>query len=93
MQKHFEITVKERGGAELHPSYVGDVDKAFLVKFFGLDEPDVESYEIREVHYCCLCGKRIDGYWHNAAPVKDGVCCDKCNATRVIPERLRKVGI
>ena len=89
MQRHFEITVKEVGGAVLHPSYMGDVDEAFLVKFFGLDSPDVESYEIREVLYCCICGKRIDGHGHNASPVKDGTCCDECNMTRVVPERIR----
>ena len=71
----------------LHPSYMGEVGEAFLVGFFGLDNPDVESYEIHEC--CCICGKRIDGHPHNAAPLKDGVCCDECNATKVIPERLR----
>ena len=89
MQKHFELTIKERGGAELHPSYMGDVDKQFLIDFFGLDKPDVESYEIHEVQYCCLCGKRIEGYGNNASPVKEGNCCDECNITRVIPARLQ----
>lgn len=91
-QRHFELTIKEKGGAELHPSYMGDVGEnaeKFLTGFFGLDNPDVESYEIREVQYCCLCGKRIDGHPNNAAPLKDGVCCDECNATKVIPERIK----
>ena len=73
----------------LHPSYMGDVDEAFLVKFFGLDAPDVESYEIREVRYCCICGKRIEGHGNNAAPLKDGICCDDCNVTKIIPKRLK----
>lgn len=92
MQRHFELTIKEKGGAVLHPSYMGDVGEdaeKFLTSFFGLDRPDVESYKIHEVQYCRLCGKRIDGHPHNAAPLKDGVCCDECNATKVIPERLR----
>lgn len=92
MQRQFELTVKEKGGAVLHPSYTGDVGEdaeKFLTGFFGLDKPDVESYEIHEVKYCCICGKRIDGYGHNAAPVKDGTCCDECNSTKVLPERLR----
>ena len=91
MQRHFEITVKEKGGAVLHPSYIGDVNEAFLIKFFGLDNPDVESYDIREVQYCCFCGKPIKGHPNNAAPVGDGVCCDECNAKKVVPERLRMV--
>lgn len=92
MQRHFELTIREKGGAMLHPSYMGDVPEdytKFLTGFFGLDNPDVESYEIREVLYCCLCGRRIEGYGNNAAPLADGVCCDECNATKVIPERLR----
>lgn len=89
MQRLFKLTIKEKGGAVLHPSYVGDVDHAFLVRFFGLDNPDVESYEIHEEKFCCICGKAIDGHGHNAAPLTDGECCDECNATKVIPERLR----
>lgn len=91
MQRHYELTVREKGGAVLHPSYIGDVNEAFLVKFFGLDNPDVESYDIREVQYCCFCGESIKGHPNNAAPVGDGVCCDECNAKKVIPERLRMV--
>lgn len=96
MQRHFELTIKEKGGAVLHPSYDGDVPEdyeKFLVGFFGLDSPDVESYEIHEVRYCCICGKPIHWHGHNAAPVSNGLCCDGCNATKVIPERFRKVGL
>lgn len=89
MQKVFKLTIKEKGGAVLHPSYVGDVDEAFLVRFFGLDNPDVESYEIHEEKLCCICGKAIEGHGNNAAPLADGECCDECNMTRVVPERLR----
>lgn len=92
MQRHFELTIKEKGGAVLHPSYVGDVGdnpKKFLTGFFGLDNPDVESYEIHEVKYCSICGKRIDGHGNNASPVAEGECCDECNVKRVIPERLQ----
>lgn len=27
---------------------------------------------------------------HNAQPCKEGRCCDSCNQTKVIPERLRR---
>jgi hypothetical protein len=37
---------------------------------------------------CSICGSRFDGYGHNAEPINDGRCCDDCNATRVVPERV-----
>lgn len=94
MYKHYEITIKEKGGATLHPSYMGEVGNApekFLVGFFALDAPDVESYDIKEVQYCCLCGAKIEGHGNNAAPLKNGLCCDACNTTKVIPERLNRI--
>lgn len=33
-------------------------------------------------HFCCICGKMIDGYGHNPHPIvkAEGYrCCDKCN--------------
>lgn len=38
---------------------------------------------------CIICGKNYKGYGNNARPVKDGQCCDKCNYSKVIPERMR----
>lgn len=41
-------------------------------------------------HTCCICGKEFIGYGNNPDPVeKSGRCCDECNATVVIPERLK----
>lgn len=40
---------------------------------------------------CCLCGDTLPNkeYGHNPAPLKNnGVCCDFCNVTKVIPARL-----
>lgn len=51
---------------------------------------------------CCLCGKEIENeihpitgkvFWdkgNNAEPLSDGRCCNNCNETKVIPERLRR---
>ena len=46
---------------------------------------------------CKICGKEIlmdaDGKWdggHNAEPITEGRCCEKCNDTVVIPMRLRE---
>lgn len=45
---------------------------------------------------CVICNQKIevdsDGIWdggHNAYPVADGRCCQQCNRTVVIIERLR----
>ena len=37
---------------------------------------------------CCICGRLIDGYPHNAEPYRKGVCCGQCNASIVLPTRL-----
>jgi len=38
---------------------------------------------------CCLCGAKIAGHGNNPAPLKaEGVCCDECNAAKVLPARL-----
>ena len=43
---------------------------------------------------CSICFKEIEVVrcWdqgHNAEPVNDGRCCDRCNALVVIPARLQ----
>lgn len=38
---------------------------------------------------CVLCKKNFSGYGNNAQPLKEGQCCDECNFTKVVPERLR----
>lgn len=42
---------------------------------------------------CCLCGQTFTGHGNNPAPLgKTGeVCCDECNANRVVPARLARV--
>lgn len=41
---------------------------------------------------CCLCNEEITDVHggNNAAPLKDGNCCDPCNIMRVIPERIKR---
>jgi hypothetical protein len=44
---------------------------------------------------CCICSEPIEKQLagHNPAPVMDGdgdLCCGDCNATVVLPERLRQ---
>jgi hypothetical protein len=40
---------------------------------------------------CVLCGEVFVGWGHNAQPLDNGRCCDVCNDTKVVPERLRRV--
>lgn len=47
--RHFKATIKETSGHILHPEYFGDVDKEFLINFWGCNDPDVEWYIIEEV--------------------------------------------
>jgi len=38
---------------------------------------------------CIICDGIIFGHGHNASPVADGICCDVCQDTKVLPMRLR----
>ena len=40
--------------------------------------------------------KSLDWYWYdgnNAQPVADGRCCDSCNSTIVIPQRITDISM
>ena len=40
---------------------------------------------------CSICDNQIyTEHGHNAEPVSDGRCCDMCNQTQVLPERIRQ---
>lgn len=51
--KHYVATIKEKGAdgkvRTLHPEFVGDVSKEYLINFWGLNNDDVLEYEIKEV--------------------------------------------
>ena len=39
---------------------------------------------------CSICGQIIvEEFGNNAQPVNDGICCDYCNSTVVIPARIK----
>lgn len=45
----WQATIKERGNDHiLTPTYTGDVDKEFLIEFWGLNNPDVEWYKLEK---------------------------------------------
>lgn len=40
--------------------------------------------------YCSICGQAmLEEFGNNAQPINDGICCDNCNYTVVIPARIR----
>lgn len=39
---------------------------------------------------CCFCNRDAGKYGNNAQPITEGKCCDYCNSTYVLPERLRR---
>ena len=47
-----------------------------------------------EAFVCVLCGQYVREYGNNPAPLAAvGKCCDKCNAERVIPARMRRAAL
>ena len=41
---------------------------------------------------CVICGNHFRGFGNNPAPIKKrGRCCDWCDGSVVIPERIRLV--
>jgi hypothetical protein len=40
---------------------------------------------------CCLCKQEIMGYGNNAQPLSNGRCCDFCNHSKVIPQRIANI--
>lgn len=40
---------------------------------------------------CSICGFLLKHYFRKADPVTEGVCCDNCFRTRVIPAREAKI--
>ncbi len=51
-KRHWKIRLKERTtGHILTPEYIGYHNREEVIEFFGLENPDVEWYEIEEVPY------------------------------------------
>ncbi len=51
-KRHWKIRLKERTtGHILTPEYIGYHNREEVIEFFGLENPDVEWYEIEDVPY------------------------------------------
>ena len=77
---------------------------AAILEAVGLTDEERKAYmfemcclppdELRERRYCCICGKRIEGYGNEPWPIvlEPGErCCDLCNLTEVVPARMRQL--
>lgn len=73
-------------------------------KFETLSDRDLEDMILKRVmdsrrmqrvrdgtsQLCVLCGKEFLERGNNPWPLReDGVCCDECNSTKVIPARMK----
>lgn len=48
-RRHFKISARERTtGHIVTPEYIGYKTRDEIIEFFGLEEPDIEWYEIKE---------------------------------------------
>ena len=53
---------------------------------------EVLLMDYEESAKCSICSEEIqDWIGHNAQPVNNGRCCNMCNMTFVIPERIREM--
>ncbi len=54
-----------------------------------MSEYSIQNRNLR----CCICQKKFVGFGHNPDPVNTRIgarCCNDCNYTYVIPERMRR---
>ena len=68
-------------------------EKGYFDAIKDLGDAGAAIKEAYEKHKCVICGKDFDGWGNNAWPIKDGICCDECNAEKVIPERLKQLNL
>lgn len=62
-QTHYIIRIKEKGNPHtlttaLTTEYIGNKGKREIIDFYGLEQPDVESYTIRIAGTSCEYGRR-----------------------------------
>ena len=70
----------------------GDTEWDTMLKYRASlgDDFKIKEELTEDKETCVLCGKHIDGYGNNPAPLADeGKCCDECNKTKVIPARIK----
>lgn len=54
----------------------------------------MKNVTLNNLHECSLCGNLFHGLGNSPQPLKENCndrCCDDCNKTKVIPERIRLI--
>lgn len=98
-EKYLEIFIGELAGTDIDESekkynikrineHLEKILKEYTQMTNELDE--IIFNKNRKQQICSICGKSYEGYGNNAQPVNNGRCCDKCNATVVIPRRIQE---
>lgn len=98
-EKYLEIFIRELAGTDIDESekrynikrineHLEKILKEYIQMTNELDE--IIFNKNRKQKICSICGKSYEGYGNNAQPVNNGRCCDKCNATVVIPRRIQE---
>lgn len=90
----YDLSIKhEEQRPLINPEQVSDTKFAavYADRMTGVTELDEAILE-DTLENCCICGEEIAGYGNNAAPYKEGKCCDACNLKFVIPARLASAG-
>lgn len=50
----------------------------------------MENENSSKEQICSICGRNMNvGFGNNAQPVNDGICCNNCYLTIVIPTKIR----
>lgn len=90
----YDLSIKhEEQRPIINPEQVSDAKFAAVYADRMTGETDLEEAVSEDgLENCCICGEEIIGYGNNAAPYKDGRCCDACNLKFVIPARLALFG-
>ena len=98
-EKYLEIFIGELAGTDIDESenkynikrineHLEKILKEYTQMTNELDEIIFSKNKNQKI--CSICGKSYEGYGNNAQPVNNGRCCDKCNATVVIPRRIQE---
>ena len=72
MSKHFKIITKEVGREHpIETEFIDDVNRAYLIKFFGQHERDVEWFRIEELQKDgCREQRKKESGWRVPAAVR-----------------------
>jgi hypothetical protein len=93
---HYEITFSESSEVEANSLKEAiesfDMDEAMCEAELDPTSGDMKvvTEECKEVlPHCSLCFSDFTGHGNDSRPLSGGRCCDNCNATLVIPARIK----